>query len=320
MSCISNSRMTKINFTMTSADAVASGVNDINTFYNQLIEIFNSNMINIPSGNYITLYNNTPNSISIQNSNEGMQLMMIILLFMQFGFSSSRICDVSIIPDSITNITKLNISFSINNIIPSPSSSPNDLSCECLGLWIQTFLQNNSALIIPGENILVISPPANILNNSVCQSNSFTPNIINNNNTTNLFKYIENNIEINNIKFTDISVTNNNHENFTDISVYSTPTITPSTIEHPKILQILGNNLFGYSYPIAFIGSLFYGICSIIFTNPASIVVNQNVTIFINIIIGVCGLIGLFNYFNNTMVPVIGTLFISDPSHIKINM
>jgi hypothetical protein len=68
-----------------------------------------------------------------------------------------------------------------------------------------------------------------------------------------------------------------------------------------------------YSYPIAFLGSIFYGIFSIVYGsssvmiyNPMIIIANKNLIIFINIFIGLTGLISLFNWYRLTPIPIIG--------------
>lgn len=64
--------------------------------------------------------------------------------------------------------------------------------------------------------------------------------------------------------------------------------------------------LLQFSYPIAFIGAVFFGVASIVNFDPATVIANKNATVFINVLIGVTGLIGLFNWFNFTPIPVIG--------------
>ena len=56
-----------------------------------------------------------------------------------------------------------------------------------------------------------------------------------------------------------------------------------------------------YGFGIAFIGAIFYGIKNIVETDPASILVNNNISIAINILIGICGFtsIGIWFFAND---------------------
>ena len=53
-----------------------------------------------------------------------------------------------------------------------------------------------------------------------------------------------------------------------------------------------------YSFPISFIGAVFYGITSIVSIDPTSIIANKNISIVINIYISVCSIVALFIWFN----------------------
>jgi hypothetical protein len=77
-----------------------------------------------------------------------------------------------------------------------------------------------------------------------------------------------------------------------------------------------GDYVFQFAYPIAFLGSMFYGVASIASFDPSSIILNRNITIFVNIIIGICGLISLFNWFQHRNVPIIGELLLPDGTGI----
>jgi hypothetical protein len=67
----------------------------------------------------------------------------------------------------------------------------------------------------------------------------------------------------------------------------------------------VGDYVFGYAYPIAFIGAMFYGIASILNINPADVIANKNLSIALSVIVGASGLISLFNWFGQD-VPMVG--------------
>jgi hypothetical protein len=83
----------------------------------------------------------------------------------------------------------------------------------------------------------------------------------------------------------------------------------------PGFLYV-GDYIFAYSYPIAFLGAMFYGIASIVSFDPSTAIANKNITIFINVFIGLCGLISLGNWYQNTTIPVISNVFLPDGNGI----
>jgi hypothetical protein len=59
-----------------------------------------------------------------------------------------------------------------------------------------------------------------------------------------------------------------------------------------------GDFIFQFAYPVAFLGALFYGVTSIVSVDPATIIANKNVSVALNLFIGVCGLLSVFNWFS----------------------
>jgi hypothetical protein len=94
-------------------------------------------------------------------------------------------------------------------------------------------------------------------------------------------------------------------------------------VEHynPQFLYI-GDYVFSYAYPVAFLGACFYGITSLINVDPSTIIANKNISVALNLFIGLCGVISLFAWLNfKGNVPVIGnTLLPNGNSTIKANV
>ena len=78
----------------------------------------------------------------------------------------------------------------------------------------------------------------------------------------------------------------------------------------------IGDILFAYAYPISFLGAIFYAISSVVSFDPTTVVANKNVSVALNAVIGVCGLLSLFNWYGNTQVPVLGDILL--PNGTKI--
>jgi len=70
-----------------------------------------------------------------------------------------------------------------------------------------------------------------------------------------------------------------------------------------------GDAIFAYAYPVSFLGALFYGVASIVSFDPSTVVANKNVSVALNAFIGICGVISLFNWFNQP-VPVLGPILL----------
>jgi hypothetical protein len=58
---------------------------------------------------------------------------------------------------------------------------------------------------------------------------------------------------------------------------------------------------FQYSFPMAFVASILYSVTSLISIDMTTILINKNVTFFLNIILGLSGLISIFVWFNITL-------------------
>ena len=56
--------------------------------------------------------------------------------------------------------------------------------------------------------------------------------------------------------------------------------------------------VFQYSYPMAMIGSILYSIVTTVSIDTLNIIGNEEALLFINIFIGVSGLISIFAWFN----------------------
>ena len=83
-----------------------------------------------------------------------------------------------------------------------------------------------------------------------------------------------------------------------------------------NLFTTITDYLFGYAYPVSFIGAMFYGIASIVYTNPSTVITNGNVAVAFNVIIGVCGVVSLFNWFNSTPVPIVGPIILPNGQQV----
>jgi hypothetical protein len=75
---------------------------------------------------------------------------------------------------------------------------------------------------------------------------------------------------------------------------------------------LVGDYIFTYAYPISFLGAMFYGITSIVQFDPVTVIGNKNISVFLNALIGLCGLMSLFNWYQNNQIPVIGPIILPD--------
>lgn len=84
----------------------------------------------------------------------------------------------------------------------------------------------------------------------------------------------------------------------------------------------IGDYIFSYAYPISFLGAAFYGVSSIGNIDTAAIVANKNITVALNVLVGLCGVISLFAFLSvNGNIPVIGVVLLPNGNQtIKQNV
>ena len=322
----SNTKLTTISYTMTSAD-LPTGVS-LSDFYNG--SILGNQMY--PDG--VTVFEektftivNQLNPFRLPASAESNSWLVIAQQLANFQFDLSRLCNVSFTPNNVSNITSIVVTASINNNKSDNPNLPNDkLSSTCIGEWIKNWLTNFT------QTNQGLPPLSNVTSNPICQNSTFTSNMIP--------EYFSNipSIDFKKIKITDVNVSDN-FEEFTDITTATalpftpsfsqptpfTPSFTPPTPRTPSIAPKQNNSklsfdfIFAYTYFFAFVGAMFYGVASIVQFDPSTLIANKNISVFINAFIGVCGIIGLFNWFNGFEIPIVSPiLFPNGQQIIKI--
>jgi len=94
-------------------------------------------------------------------------------------------------------------------------------------------------------------------------------------------------------------------------------------VEHmnPPFLYV-GDYIFSYAYPVSFLGACFYGIASVVSVDPSTIIANKNLSVVLNVFIGLCGIISLFAWLNyGGNAPILGpTILPNGNKTIKQNV
>jgi hypothetical protein len=86
-------------------------------------------------------------------------------------------------------------------------------------------------------------------------------------------------------------------------------------IEAPKTLWEWA---FMYSYPVSFMGAIFFGIISVVNLSPLTIIANQNVVTVLNAYVLACSIIAGLSWFNIDN-PVLGKLVLN-PATLKYKL
>ncbi len=60
------------------------------------------------------------------------------------------------------------------------------------------------------------------------------------------------------------------------------------------VFKTVRDFIMSFAYPIAFLGALFYGIASLVSFDPSTVIANKNVSVFINVLIGLAGFVSIF--------------------------
>jgi len=252
-----------------------------------------------------------PKSPPIPRGVSGTAYMMSYIVAANMRISMSRIYDQQIIPTFSTDgftVTNLKFQASINNIIYSNSTQPNDyLAAECIGNWWQLMAETRNFLI-PMPKCVFPPIPEQFKSDIV---DNFENNIEDNieNNTNVIERFIPLNIH-NNKKLTPNLI-----EHATNITIISVPPRIPVGIPANKPSFLL-DYILQYTYPIAFLGASLYGITSIISVDATSIIANKNMSVLLNSLAGLCGYLGLC-YFYNIPIVILTNLF--NPGVIKLS-
>jgi len=106
----------------------------------------------------------------------------------------------------------------------------------------------------------------------------------------------------------------NTYEPFDIIERISNVSTSTENIQPKSIFDFI----FMYANGFAFIGAILYSISSIISIDVASIVANRNMSILLNLYLGLCGVVSIYNWFN-IPIPVFGISSLN-PSVIKQNL
>lgn len=61
---------------------------------------------------------------------------------------------------------------------------------------------------------------------------------------------------------------------------------------------LIPDYIFMWSFLISFIGAIFFALTQLISVDPSTILVNKNVSLAINIIVGISGIVSMFVWFN----------------------
>jgi len=71
----------------------------------------------------------------------------------------------------------------------------------------------------------------------------------------------------------------------------------------------IGDYIFAFAYPLAFMGAIFYCGISMLNINITDVIANNNLSIFLNVVIATSGLISLFNWYNAD-VPLVNSILL----------
>jgi ABC-type amino acid transport system permease subunit len=80
---------------------------------------------------------------------------------------------------------------------------------------------------------------------------------------------------------------------------------------------LIPDYIFMWAFLLAFIGSIFFSLASLVNIDPSSIIVNKNVSFAINLIVGISGFVSLFVWFNMEIPALSRTIL--NPNVVKKN-
>jgi len=257
----------------------------------------------------------------LSKDNNGGFLLMIYYIFIKFGISPRRMCNmtINIISESI------NIEYTISPSNSSDNRRNDILSPKCIGEWMITYFnqwdKNNpktdidvfvkntevniktncgkiettsSAKSVPTQPTPTQSTTPAAQSGSTITGSTFTSSV-----EYEKFSQIKHNQNKNNF---NIGI-----ENY-QASGYIGPIQT-------KPISIF-DYIFQYAYVVSFIGSILYVILSSLQLEVPSILINRNLQLFFNLYIGLCGFLSFCTWFKIPLKMIDTSMF--NMSVIKI--
>jgi len=76
--------------------------------------------------------------------------------------------------------------------------------------------------------------------------------------------------------------------------------------------------IFMYAFLFSFVGSVFYAFIGLLNIDIANIIVNKNVTLALNVVIGISGIVSIFTWFNMDIPALDKTIL--NPKVVKTNV
>ena len=90
---------------------------------------------------------------------------------------------------------------------------------------------------------------------------------------------------------------NKNIEKYSGVGITVDPGYSMANPQSNKPSSIF-DYIFYFAYPVSFVGAIFYGIVSVMEVDLSSIIVNKNMSVILNMYIGICGITSLFIWYN----------------------
>ena len=260
---------------------------DLNLNDSQFYGLYSTEWINFPgytTGSVVPASNITPKITAPCDIPAGFIGAMyggLIPISLGFNISPSRICGLTITttPADLTTATTLSsITYKFkltDNNLQSPPLANDYLPAGILNQWIVDWL---SAFSFATNNS---PPPAKIPEKYLTRE--FKPLYAHF--TSSILYTQNNNINKNIEKYSGVGTTVDSN--------YSMG--YPTSQSHSP--SSLFDYLFYFAYPVSFAGAIFYGLVSVMQIDPATIIVNRNVAVILNMYIGICAIISIFIWY-----------------------
>jgi hypothetical protein len=81
---------------------------------------------------------------------------------------------------------------------------------------------------------------------------------------------------------------------------------------------LIPDYVFMWAFLFAFLGSIFFAVTSLVSVDPSSIIVNKNMSIVFNLVVGISGIISMFVWFNMEIPELSKTIV--NPKVVKQNI
>ena len=232
-----------------------------------------------------------------------------------FNISPSRVCNFNVVttpvdPNVTKTLTAITFSLKLTDInLKSPPLLNDYLPAGILKSWITDWLKAYNASN-PSTYTPTLQIPPKYL-----EGQDFTPLYYKSPSYSPSYSHFSGSV-LNIEKYSGVASTTDPGYSMKATPKTSTPTLTVSNKNASP--STLWEYIFQFAFGMSFLGAIFLSTTSTLNMNPADIIVNKNMLIFLNVFIAASGIVSIFVWFNMNNPVLVNTAL--NPATVKTQL